>query len=70
MVGLAFAVFFSALEITMSNIEQRSESAVEPQRKPNLDMASHIASTSASQVRHGDEGGAKVRVPLGELVPW
>jgi hypothetical protein len=65
MVGFAFAVAVSALEITMPNIEQQTEPAMAPQRKPNLDMASHIAVTPVTQVRDGDEEGPAIKMPLG-----
>jgi hypothetical protein len=57
------------LEITMSNIEQSTEPVLAPQRKPNLDMTSHIAGMPTSQERHGDKDGPMIRVPL-PPVPW
>jgi hypothetical protein len=53
----------------MSNIEQSTEAAVAPQRKPDLDMASHIAGMPTSQARNGDKEDPMIRVPL-PPVPW
>jgi hypothetical protein len=57
------------LEIRMTNIEPQIESSAAPQRKPNLDMTSHIAGLPASQARNGDADAPAIRVPL-PPVPW
>jgi hypothetical protein len=58
------AVFISTLEITMSNIEQPTESSGAPQRKPHLDMTAHITSMPASHARNNDENAPVIAVTL------
>jgi hypothetical protein len=57
------------LEIMMSNTDQTTESAGAPQRKPNLDITSHIAGMPAPVERNSDENAPTIRLPI-PPVPW